>query len=64
VNTQNVLKKLFELRAVLERISETDPGVFETIANDIDEALRLADSCIAELASEGAAPRDADESGQ
>jgi len=52
VSNQVALKLLFELRAVLDRISEDDNTLHEALAHDVDRAMRLADSCIAQLTQE------------
>jgi hypothetical protein len=52
VSTQTALKLLFELRAVLERVGETDFTLHETVARDIERALGLTDSCITQLTGE------------
>ncbi len=49
VSTQNALKLLFELRAVLDRVGEYDVTIRESMAHDVDEAIRLANACITEL---------------
>jgi len=49
VNTETVLKLMFELRAVLDRIGRTDFSLYEALSHDVDRAVRLTDSCIAQL---------------
>ncbi len=49
MSNQNALKLLFELRAVLDRLGETDITLHETVAHDVERAIGLADSCIAQL---------------
>lgn len=53
MSTQTAVKKLFELRTVLDRLSQTDSTLYEAISQDVEEAIRLADESIAELAGEG-----------
>jgi hypothetical protein len=50
VNTENALKLLFELRAVLNRITD-DP-----LGNELERATRLTDACISQLTSESNDP--------
>ncbi len=54
VSTQNTLKLLFELRAVLDRLGENDSTIEEAIVHDVERAMRLTDACIAQLAQEEA----------
>ena len=63
VSTQNALKLLFELRAVLDRIGEYDVSLRESMAHDVDEAVRLNNACISELTqdSQGAHGGEADD---
>jgi hypothetical protein len=61
VSTQIALKLLFELRAVLDRLGESDITLHETIAHDVDRAVRLTNSCIAQLTEEAADAADAEE---
>ena len=61
VSTQNALKLLFELRAVLDRIGESDDTLHESLVHDVDRAVRLADACIAQLAEESPEPGEGDE---
>ena len=49
VSNQTVLKLLFELRAVLDRIGETDDSIEEALVHDVDRAKQLADDCIAQI---------------
>ena len=60
VNTQTALKLLFELRAVLDRLGENDSTIQEALAHDIDRAMRLTDSCIAQLTEDSPDADDAD----
>lgn len=46
------LKKLLELRVVLDRLSQTDTTLREVISHDVEEAIALTDECIAELSQE------------
>jgi hypothetical protein len=55
VSTQIALKLLFELRAVLDRLGENDSTLREAIAQDIDRAIRLTNSCIAHLSEDSSA---------
>jgi hypothetical protein len=50
------LQKLWELRVVLDRLSQTDNTLYEAVSHDVEEAIKLTDDCIAELS------READES--
>jgi hypothetical protein len=52
VNTETALKLLFELRAVLERLSESELTLHEALSNDISRAVRLTDACITQLTEE------------
>jgi hypothetical protein len=61
VNTQTVLTLLFELRAVLDRLGENDSTILEALAHDIDRAVRLTDSCIAQLTEDSTDAPDAGE---
>ena len=62
MSTQNALKLLFELRAVLDRIGESDLTLHETIVHDVERAARLANSCIAQLTEDSPAdPEDDDD---
>lgn len=58
VSTQTALKLLYELRAVLDRIGENDSTLHEALAHDVDRAVRLANSCISELAQDSPSPGD------
>ena len=49
VSDQTLLKLLFELRAVLDRIGENDDSIEEAIVHDVDRAKQLADDCISQL---------------
>jgi hypothetical protein len=61
VSTQTALKLLFELRAVLERLGESDITLHETLAHDIDRAVRLTNTCIAQLTQEVPGAPEADD---
>jgi len=61
VSTQIALKLLFELRAVLDRLGENDSTLREALAHDIDRAVRLTNSCIAELTQDSPDRADAEE---
>jgi hypothetical protein len=61
VNTENALKLLFELRAVLNRISNDDLSFKETLVGDVDRAARLADACISQLTQDSDEPVSEDE---
>jgi len=61
VSTQIALKLLFELRAVLDRVGESDITLHETIAHDVERALRLTNDCIAQLAEDSNGGADAEE---
>lgn len=52
MSTETLLKLLFELRAVLDRIGESDSSLHEAVAQDIDRASNLTDACIAELSGD------------
>jgi hypothetical protein len=52
VSTETLLKLLFELRAVLDRIGESDTSLYEAVSQDIDCASNLTDACIAEVSGE------------
>jgi 5'-3' exonuclease len=52
VSTQTALKLLFELRAVLDRLGENDSTMREALAQDIERAVRLTNSCIGQLTQE------------
>lgn len=56
MNSQNALKLLFELRAVLDRLDENDTSLEEALAHDVQRALRLTDACIAELTKDELRP--------
>ena len=47
--TELASRKLFELRAVLDRLAQTDTTIYEAISHDVEEAIRLTDESIAEL---------------
>jgi hypothetical protein len=61
VSTQNALKLLFELRAVLDRVGESDVTLHETVAHDVERAVRLANACIAQLTEDSPGGTDAEE---
>jgi hypothetical protein len=61
VSTQNALKLLFELRAVLDRLGENNETLHEALVHDLDRAVRLTDSCIAQLTEESPEAPDTDE---
>lgn len=61
VSTQNALKLLYELRAVLDRLGENDSTLREALAQDIDRAVRLTNSCITQLAQYSPDPVDIEE---
>lgn len=46
---QNALKNLYELRAVLDRLAQTDSTLSEALSLDVEEAIRLTDDAVAEL---------------
>lgn len=64
MSTQTALKLLFELRAVLDRLGENDSTLLEAIAHDIDRAVRLTDSCIAQLTQDAPEVSDVSEAGE
>jgi len=55
VNTENALKLLFELRAVLNRVND-DP-----LGNELERATRLTDACISQLTQESDDPVSEDD---
>jgi len=61
VSTQSALKLLYELRAVLDRLGESEISLHETLVHDIDRAVRLADHCIAQLTEESPESAEGDE---
>ncbi|MGA3169446.1 MAG: hypothetical protein ABSE62_00380 [Chthoniobacteraceae bacterium] len=61
MSTQNALKLLFELRAVLDRLGEEDQTLKEALAHDIDRAMRLTDACVAELTEDELAGAEVEE---
>lgn len=61
VSTQTALNLLFELRAVLDRIGESDLSLHEVIVHDVDRAVRLTNSCIAQLSDDSPEAPDAEE---
>ena len=61
VSTQTALKLLFELRAVLDRLGESESTLAETMAQDIERAVRLSNACIAQLTEESPGHGDAEE---
>jgi len=61
VSIQTALKLLFELRAVLDRLGENDSTLQEAIAHDVDRAIRLTNSCIAQLTQDAPGAADAEE---
>ena len=61
VSTQTALKLLFELRAVLDRLVESDSTLREAVAHDIDRAVRLTNSCIAQLTQDAPSPADGED---
>ena len=61
MSTQTALKLLFELRAVLDRLGENDSTLREAIAHDVDRAVGLTNSCIAQLTQDSPAHADAEE---
>ncbi len=61
MSTQTVLKLLFELRAVLDRVGESDVTLHETVAHDVERAVRLANACITQLTEDSPAGGDAEE---
>ncbi len=60
MNTENALKLLFELRAVLNRIGD-DPNFHEQLVGDLDRASHLADACISQLTQESDDPVNEDD---
>jgi hypothetical protein len=62
VSNQTVLKLLFELRAVLDRIGETDSSIEEAMVHDVDRAKQLADACITQITrGESLSPAEAED---
>jgi len=61
VSTQTALKLLFELRAVLDRIGESDITLHETMAQDVERAVRLTNACINHLTEESPEESEAEE---
>ena len=61
VSNQTALKLLFELRVVLDRLGESDLSLHEAIVHDIDRAVRLANSCIAQLTQDDSGAPDNEE---
>ena len=61
MSTQNALKLLYELRAVLDRLGENDSTLREALAQDIDRAVRFTNSCITQLAQYSPDPVDIEE---
>lgn len=61
VSTQIALKLLFELRAVLDRLGESDITLHETLAHDVDRAIGLTNSCISQLTQDAPGTADAEE---
>ncbi len=61
MSSQVALKQLFELRVVLERLGEGGLTLQETLAHDLERAMKLTDSCIAHLTDEDPGTPDADE---
>ncbi len=55
MNTENALKLLFELRAVLNRVND-DP-----LGNELERATRLTDACISQLTQESDDPVSEDD---
>jgi hypothetical protein len=49
------------LRAVLDRLGESEISLHETLVHDIDRAVRLADHCIAQLTEESPESAEGDE---
>ena len=47
-----MLKKLFEVKTILDRLAQTDTTLHEAVSLDVEEANKLTDECIAELSSE------------
>lgn len=60
MNTETALKLLYELRAVLERLTETGDTFQEALSNDINRAVRLTDDCITQLTEESPDPPETD----
>jgi len=54
--TQDSLNRLYQLRAVLDRLMETDTTIYEAISRDVEEAIRLVDETIVELIDETTSP--------
>jgi len=52
VDKQIILKKLFDLKTVLDRLAQTDTTLYEAISLDVEEANKLTDECIAEFSAE------------
>jgi hypothetical protein len=61
VSTQTALKLLYELRAVLDRLGESEVTLHETLVHDIDRAVRLTDHCITQLTEETPESDDVDD---
>ena len=55
VNTENALKLLFELRAVLNRVGD-DPNFHQRLMGDLDRASKLTDACISQLTQDSDEP--------
>jgi hypothetical protein len=64
MSSQVALKQLFELRVVLERLGEGGISLQETLAHDLERALKLTDSCIAHLTDEDPGTPDPDAEGE
>jgi hypothetical protein len=60
VNTETALKLLYELRAVLNRLTESGDTLQEALSNDINRAIRLTDDCITQLTEESPDPPETD----
>lgn len=63
MNNEAALKLLFELRAVLDRLSQSEITLEEALSDDIDHAISLADDCISQLTGESSDPPET-ESGE
>jgi len=60
VNTENALKLLFELRAVINRLGEYS-SFDENMIGDLDRASRLTNACISQITEESDDPVSEDE---
>ena len=60
MNTENALKLLFELRAVINRLGEYS-SFDENMIGDLDRASRLTNACISQITEESDDPVSEDE---